>query len=94
MRVEPAGPGPDGVHASLNIVKDAYARKKGERRTYDYEGSWLITEQGIVWEAKVRHDGELVGTPSGILLAGSDNPRESVKALVERAIEDLAGIDE
>jgi hypothetical protein len=53
--------------------------------TYAYDGFWTEHEKKVRWDAKVRRDGELVGTPNGVL---EDVPRNTdIDALVRTTIE-------
>ena len=59
--------------------------------TYAYDGFWTEVEKKVRWDAKVRRDGELVGSPKGVL---EDVPRNTdidalVRTTIETAIEDV-----
>ena len=60
---------------------------------YTYEADWTVTGSQATWNAKVRCEGELHGTPNGIIhnvvLASID---KQVRALVENSIEIRAGV--
>ena len=71
-----------------------YTRRKGLRRTYDYDLSVLKTAEGFSWEAKVTFGGELKGSPSGIVHVDAIEAEASARAGVERAIEQLEAVQE
>jgi hypothetical protein len=58
--------------------------------TYAYDGFWAEVEKKVRWDAKVRRDGTLVGSPSGVI---EDVPRNTdidalVRTNIETSIED------
>lgn len=71
-----------------------YTRRKGLRRTYDYELSVMKTADGFSWEAKITFAGELKGSPSGIVHVDPIDAEKSARAGVERAIETLEAVQE
>jgi len=71
-----------------------YTRRRGLKRTYDYDLSVLKTADGFSWEAKVSFAGELKGSPSGIVKVALENAERSARAGVERAIEQLEAVQE
>ena len=63
--------------------------------TYAYDGFWTEIEKKVRWDAKVRRDGELVGTPNGVI---EEVPRNTdidglVRTNIETAIEDKINVD-
>ena len=53
--------------------------------SYAYDGFWTEIEKTVRWDARVRRDGELVGTPNGFI---EEVPRNSdINALVRASIE-------
>ena len=97
MKVKFEGVSPDGTRRGRitglpwdpYTIVGTYKRKKGLRRTYEYEANWQGQEQGTGWEAGVRHEGELKGTLGGFISTGLATPREAVTLAVESSIEDL-----
>ena len=76
-------------------IKDIYTRKVGGER-YEYDAQYS-TGQRVVWSARVYKDGNLKGSPSGILsnnLLEGDALRQSIITLVEISIEALQGIQQ
>ncbi len=76
-------------------IKDIYTRKVGGER-YEYDAQYS-TGQRVVWSARVYKDGDLKGSPSGVLsnnLLEGEALRQSIVALVEISIEALQGIKE
>ena len=76
-------------------IKDIYTRKVGGER-YEYDAQYS-TGQRVVWSARVYKDGNLKGSPSGILsnnLLEGDALRQSIITLVEISIEALQGVQE
>ena len=76
-------------------IKDIYTRKVGGER-YEYDAQYS-TGQRVVWSARVYKDGNLKGSPSGILsnnLLEGEALRQSIITLVEISIEALQGIQE
>ncbi|GAC1413811.1 MAG: hypothetical protein NVSMB6_15830 [Burkholderiaceae bacterium] len=76
-------------------VSDIYTRKVGgEQYTYTLTYTPGVT---VEWRAKVFRDGELKGTPDGVLsentLAGVDL-RQTIITLIEITIENMLGIAE
>lgn len=53
--------------------------------TYAYDGFWTEVQKKVRWDAKVRRDGALVGTPKGVMEDVSRN--SNIDALVRTAIE-------
>ena len=75
--------------------KDIYTRKVGGER-YEYDAQYS-TGQRVVWSARVYRDGDLKGSPSGVLsnnLLEGEALRQSIVTLVEISIEALQGIAE
>lgn len=75
--------------------KDIYTRKVGGER-YEYDAQYS-TGQRVVWSARVYKDGDLKGSPSGVLsnnLLEGEALRQSIVTLVEISIEALQGIEE
>ena len=57
--------------------------------TYDYDASWFLDSGQLIWRARVRHQGALVGVRNGRVFQGFDSkPENSIRNLVERSIED------
>ena len=76
-------------------IKDIYTRKVGGER-YEYDAQYS-TGQRVVWSARVYKDGDLKGSPSGVLsnnLLEGEALRQSIVTLVEISIEALQGIEE
>lgn len=76
-------------------IKDIYTRKVGGER-YEYDAQYS-TGQRVVWSARVYKDGNLKGSPSGILsnnLLEGEALRQSIITLVEISIEALQGIQQ
>lgn len=76
-------------------IKDIYTRKVGGER-YEYDAQYS-TGQRVVWSARVYRDGDLKGSPSGVLsnnLLEGEALRQSIVTLVEISIEALQGIAE
>jgi len=71
-----------------------YTRKRGLKRTYDYELSVLKTAEGFSWEAKVFYAGELKGSPSGIVAVALEDAERSARTGVAHAIEKLETVQE
>jgi hypothetical protein len=71
-----------------------YTRKRGLKRTYDYELSVLKTAEGFSWEAKVSYAGSLKGSPSGIVTVALEDAESAARAAVARAIEELSVVEE
>jgi len=71
-----------------------YTRRRGLKRTYDYDLSVLKTADGFSWEAKVLYAGELKGSPSGIVSVAFEEAERASRAAVERAIERLEAVHE
>jgi len=71
-----------------------YTRRRGLRRTYDYDLSVMKAAEGFSWEAKVLYAGELKGSPSGIVHVDPIRAEASARAMVERAIENLEAVEE
>ena len=71
-----------------------YTRKRGLKRTYDYELSILKTAEGFSWEAKVSYAGALKGSPSGIVAVALEDAERAARAAVERSIEGLEAVQE
>jgi len=71
-----------------------YTRKRGLKRTYDYELSVLKTAEGFSWEAKVSYAGSLMGSPSGIVTVALEDAESAARAAVARAIEELSVVEE
>jgi len=71
-----------------------YTRRKGLRRTYDYELTVMKTAEGFSWEAKILFAGELKGSPSGIVHVDPIDAEAHARASVERAIENLEAVQE
>jgi hypothetical protein len=65
------------------------------KRTYVYKVKITASRRSHAWEGTVRHEGELKGSPAGVVLKV---PRDVVEAtarlMIENAIEDLVGIVE
>lgn len=79
-------PGFSGAQAAGNLAGRYKARRDG--RGYAYEVSWSDSATGLLWEAKIRLDDELVGLPSGEIPAHrGQNARRLVRRAVESAIE-------
>lgn len=76
-------------------IKNVYTRKVGGEK-YEYEVQYTPGKR-VTWNARVYHDGNLKGTPSGVLddneLTG-DVLRQSIVTLVECTIEVALGIEE
>lgn len=76
-------------------IKDVYTRKVGGE-TYQYEAQYTVGKR-VTWSARVYRDGDLKGTPSGVLnnndLTGGVL-RQSIVTLVECIIEAALGIDD
>ena len=76
-------------------IKDIYTRKVGGER-YEYDAQYS-TGKRVVWSARVYKDGNLKGSPGGILsnnLLEGEALRQSIITLVEISIEALQGIQE
>ena len=76
-------------------IKDIYTRKVGGER-YEYDAQYS-TGQRVVWSARVYKEGDLKGSPGGVLsnnLLEGDALRQSIVTLVEICIEALQGIEE
>lgn len=71
-----------------------YTRRRGLRRTYDYELTVMKTADGFSWEAKITYGGELKGSPSGIVRVDPIDAEASARAMVERAVENLEAVQE
>ncbi|HTN26395.1 MAG TPA: hypothetical protein VL180_01290 [Burkholderiales bacterium] len=71
-----------------------YTRKRGLKRTYDYELSVVKTAEGFSWEAKVSYAGSLKGSPSGIVTVALEDAESAARAAVARAIEELSVVQE
>ena len=75
-----------GAEAAGTLAGRYKARRDG--RGYAYEVSWSDSATGLLWEAKIRLDDELVGLPSGEIPAQrGQNARRLVRRAVESAIE-------
>ncbi|MDB5762105.1 MAG: hypothetical protein JWQ21_1100 [Herminiimonas sp.] len=76
-------------------IKDMYTRKVGGEK-YEYEVEYTPGKR-VVWNARVYRDGNLKGTPDGVLI---DNDltgavlRQSIITLIECTIEAALGIEE
>lgn len=80
---------------TTTTFKDIYTRKVGGER-YEYDAQYS-TGQRVVWSARVYKDGDLKGSPSGVLsnnLLEGEALRQSIVTLVEISIEALQGIAE
>ncbi len=78
----------------MNEVKGNYTTQRDGGIAYTYEATWAQTEQGAMWNSKVRRDGQLAGTPNGQIVSTHNVPLEElVKRLVETSIEIRAGVD-
>ena len=71
-----------------------YTRRRGLKRTYDYDLSVLKTADGFSWEAKILFAGELKGSPSGIVEVDLEEAERAARSKVEQAIEALANVEE
>ena len=71
-----------------------YTRRRGLKRTYDYDLSVLKAADGFSWEAKVSYAGNLKGSPSGIVTVELTEAERAARAAVERAIEKLEAVQE
>jgi hypothetical protein len=60
---------------------------------YAYEASWTQSRGAIVWNCTVTRGGEVAGAPGGsVTMLPPYEPEPTVRILVERAIEDRAGV--
>jgi hypothetical protein len=77
-----------------NAISGKYTTKRDGGIAYTYEATWHRANEAFAWDAKVKRDGQLVGTPNGqlILMAG-DDLAETVAALVCDSIEHRVGTD-
>ena len=72
-----------------------YKRRQGEKREYQYKASFSPSEQGFIWNAKIRSEGECKGTCGGeVLTTASDLASAMVKMIVEDSIEKLVNVVE
>lgn len=75
-------------------ISGSYTTTRDGGISYAYDAFWTESGRTVLWDAKVRHEGNLVGSPSGTL---EDVPRGSeiaplVRAAISTAIEDRSGI--
>lgn len=77
----------------MNEIKGIYTTKRDGGLRYTYEANWGPTDDPtwLAWDAKVRKDGDLVGTPNGQFMKVPD-VAETVASLVCDAIEHRAGV--
>jgi hypothetical protein len=77
-------------------VSGTYQRAQGARRIYTYEVTYGTTNGSIEWQATVRHEEELKGSPAAILYQPRHmaDPAEAVRLAVEMAIEGLIDVAE
>jgi hypothetical protein len=76
-------------------IQDIYTRKVGGE-TYQYDAQYIPGKR-VVWNARVYRDGDLKGTPNGVLIDNEltgDVLRQSIVTLVECTIEAALGIEE
>ncbi len=78
----------------MNEINGSYKTKRDQGIVYTYDATWSLTEQGAIWNAKVRRGDQFAGTPNGQILSTHNVPLEElVKGLVENSIEIRAGVD-
>ena len=76
-------------------IKDVYTRKVGGE-TYDYEAQYTPGPY-VAWNAKVFQDGDLKGTPQGVLsdnLLTGEELKQQIITFIECTIEVAQGIEE
>ena len=63
--------------------------------TYAYDGFWTKKERKVSWDAKVRRDGDLVGTPNGVLeeVWRNTDIDALVRTTIETSIEGKISVD-
>ena len=74
-------------------ISGTYTTSRGI--TYAYDGFWTELGKKVRWDAKVRRDGELVGTPSGAIdeVPRNTNIDSLVRANIETSIQDKIDAD-
>ncbi len=80
---------------AFEVLDEVYTRKVGGEQ-YSYRLEYTVGQR-VEWRAEVFRNGELKGTPSGVLPDNQmDGPalRQSLVTLVEVTIENMLGIAE
>jgi hypothetical protein len=75
-------------------ITGSYTTKRDQGLTYTYEATYQSDGAGLTWMAKVWRDGNFKGTPNGkVLTVSGIDVANTVRGLVEAAIESMAGIN-
>lgn len=87
------GPAPASTGANKRLV-GAYRRKSGLQLRYTYSGSYGVDSEGSSWQVVVRCNRRLRGTPAGVLKGITSPDASTIRALVEKSIEELVQMKE
>jgi len=79
----------------MKTMSGTYTTTRDKGKTYTYDLTWKSSPSGVMWEAKVRHNGELSGTPTGIFAIEMGHPElgHVLSKLIESCIENRVGVD-
>lgn len=71
----------------------SYTTKRDGGVNYTWEASWTQSRGAVVWNSTVKRDGEVAGAPGGsVSMLPPYEPEPTIRMLVERAIEQRAGV--
>lgn len=70
-----------------------YLVKRDGGLLYNYEAFWTAVGNRIFWSARISHNGQPKGQPTGVIrMMGQATPHEAIRKLVEFSIENLSQI--
>ena len=76
-------------------ISGSYTTTRDGGISYAYDAFWTESGRTVLWDAKVRHEGTLVGSPSGVI---NDVPNGTevaplVRTAIATVIEDKVKIE-
>lgn len=80
----------------MDTINGKYtAKRNGIEYEYEITVRSAIPENTLIWEAKIRRDNQLAGTPSGQMLGLGkiDGVQNLIRKWIESCIEDRVGVD-